>query len=126
MGKNKSLNDVEMDKALVIIGIVAGVFGVVYVLAMTRHRERMAMIERNIPASILTGKEPSSYSTLKFGMLLMGIGAGILLGNILVHQYGFNEGVGYWSMIFLMGGLSLILNFIMERKLQKEKENTAD
>lgn len=116
-----------MDKALTIIGIVTGLFGVVYVLAMTRHRERMAMIERNIPASILSGNnDRGSYPTLKFGMLFMGVGAGILFGNVLVNNLNIAEGVGYWSMIFLLGGLSLILNFIIERKLEKGKENSAN
>lgn len=115
-----------MDKVLVVLGIVAGVFGVVYVLAMTRHRERIAMIERGVDASIFSRKTNDAYSTLKFGMLFMGVGAGILLGNVIVKQYDMSEGVGYWSMIFLLGGLSLILNFFIEQKLEKGKENSAN
>jgi hypothetical protein len=47
----------------------------------------------------------------------VGIGSGILLGDTLEKYYDFNKGTAYLSMVFLLGGISLILNFLIERKM---------
>lgn len=107
-----------MDKVFVVLGIVAGVFGTVYVIVMSRHRERIAMIEKGASASMFSTKS-NSYNTLKFGMLFVGIAVGLLLGNVLEDYYEMNDGVAYLSMIFLFGGISLIANFLLERNLVK-------
>jgi MFS family permease len=112
-----------MDKVLIVVGIVAGIFGIIYVIVMSRHRERLALIEKGVNASIFANKNPTSYITLKLGMLCVGIALGILLGTVLENHYNFTTGVAYWSMIFLLGGISLIINFLIERMLiEKDKE----
>ena len=50
-------------------------------------------------------------------MLFVGIALGIIIGDILHEFYDLSKGPAFLSMIFLFGGLSLILNFIIERKL---------
>ncbi|HEV7381542.1 MAG TPA: DUF6249 domain-containing protein, partial [Dyadobacter sp.] len=86
-----------------------------------RYRERMAMIERNVNASIFTNKSTIS-PTLKFGMLLVGIALGILIGDILHDYYDFNRGTAFSSMTLLFGGISLIINFVIERRLNRKPE----
>lgn len=102
------------------IGFIC-IFGIVYVFLMTRNRERLALIEKGADASIFTGGTRSFYPTLKFGMLFVGIALGILLGNWLDNNYDFSKGVAYLAMIFLLGGISLILNFLIERNLDRHK-----
>ena len=110
-----------MNAVLVSVAAFLGVFGIVYVFLMTRHRERIALIEKGADASIFTDKNQVYYPTLKFGMLFVGIALGILLGNWLDKTYEFSKGVAYLARVFLFGGLSLILNFLIERSLNKSR-----
>lgn len=108
-----------MNGVLIAVSAFLGIFGIIYVFLMTRHRERIALIEKGADASIFTDKNQSVYPTLKFGMLFVGIALGILTGNWLDKSYDFSKGVAYLAMVFLFGGISLILNFLIERHLNK-------
>lgn len=108
-----------MSGVLICVAAFLGIFGIVYVFLMTRHRERIALIEKGADASIFTDKNQAFYPTLKFGMLFVGIAVGILLGNWLDKSYDFSKGVAYLAMVFLFGGISLILNFLIERHLNR-------
>ncbi|WP_026632291.1 DUF6249 domain-containing protein [Dyadobacter alkalitolerans] len=108
-----------MNGVIISLGVFAAIFGIIYVFLVTRHRERIALIEKGANASIFESNSFISYPTLKFGMLFVGVGLGILTGNFLENYYEFNRGTAYLSMTFLLGGISLILNFIIERKMMK-------
>jgi hypothetical protein len=51
-------------------------------------------------------------------MLFVGIALGILAGYGLHQHYGMTEEWAFLSMMFLLGGLALIANFLVERKLK--------
>ncbi|GAB4026967.1 DUF6249 domain-containing protein [Spirosoma gilvum] len=110
----------DVKHILITLGGFASVFGIVYVFLMTRSRERMAMIERGVDASIFSGNNSIS-PTLKFGMLFVGIAIGMIIGNVLYEYYGVGRITSFLSMVFLFGGLSLILNFLIEQRLAKKK-----
>ncbi|HEX7494586.1 MAG TPA: DUF6249 domain-containing protein [Bacteroidales bacterium] len=104
------------------IAFFATVFGIYYVHISTRNKERMALIEKGADASLFnTGKEGQkslfnwNKLTLKIGMLFMGIGFGIIAGSILDSFNIMSDGPGYVSMIFLFGGLSLVLFYLIDR-----------
>jgi hypothetical protein len=103
--------------------IVSGavVFGVLYVFYTTRNRERMALIEKNADPSILKPGSNGSFklSAIKFGMLMMGVGLGILFGSILEATTLIKDEVAYFSMIFLFGGAGLFASYFVGRKLLK-------
>jgi len=104
-----------------VASILAG-FGIIYVFLMTRYRERMAMIEKNVDASLFVSKGNSMSPTLKFGMLFVGIALGILAAEVIHEISDLSHGISILSMIFLFGGISLILNFIIERKLSDKNQ----
>jgi hypothetical protein len=100
---------------LLISGLVfASLFGIAYVFLTTRHRERMSMLEKGHNAAIF--ETSSTGSTLKFGMLFTGIAIGILTGYALNQLTGLEETVAFVSMVFLFGGLSLIINYLIDKK----------
>jgi hypothetical protein len=109
-----------MGPGLVMVAGIIGIFMLGFIFFITRHKERMSMIDKGVDASIFINKSSAISPTLKFGMLLVGLAIGILIGDYL-HFLGMFKGTAFLSMAFLFGGLSLIANFIIERKL-KEKE----
>lgn len=52
-------------------------------------------------------------------MLLIGLGVGILSGNVLVVLFSIKEEVAFFAMTFLFGGLALVLNYIIESRERK-------
>jgi glucan phosphoethanolaminetransferase (alkaline phosphatase superfamily) len=111
----------DVKHIIITVSAFAGIFGIVYIFVITRYRERMAMIERNVDASLFVSKSGESISpTLKFGMLFVGVAIGILAAEILHRNYDVFRGIAMFSMIFLFGGISLILNFLIERKLTRK------
>ncbi|HSL87591.1 MAG TPA: DUF6249 domain-containing protein [Bacteroidales bacterium] len=115
-----------METAIVFIALFAGVFGIMYLYYTTRHKERLALIDKGADASLFnTGKERGNLSfswnkfTLKVGMFLMGIGLGVIAGALFSSMSVLDEGASYVSMIFLCGGLSLVLYYaIFDRKVR--------
>ena len=114
-----------METLVGFIALFATVFGIIYVHYTTRNKERMALIEKGADASLFnTGKEGNKFSygwskfTLKVGMLFMGIAVGIIIGAILTNAGVLNEGASYPSMIFFFGGLSLVLFYLIDRKIK--------
>lgn len=77
----------------------------------------MALIEKGADASLFqTKKTHRSNLTLKFGMLAVGIGIGILVASLIETYTVMDEEVAYPSMIFLFGGLFLVANAMIEKK----------
>jgi hypothetical protein len=112
-----------MGVLIAFIAFFATVFGIYYMSVSTRNKERMALIEKGADASLFnTGKEGQSplfnwnKVTLKFGMLFMGVGFGIIAGAILDSMQVMEVGANYTSMIFLFGGFSLVLFYLIDRK----------
>jgi hypothetical protein len=103
---------------LVSIAAFATVFGIIYTIVITRYRERMSMLEKGVDPSYFASKGPDTRA-LKAGMLCIGIALGLLAGNMLYKTDLLDRVVAYFSMTFLFGGLSLIVNFIVERKLRR-------
>ena len=112
-----------MEPILIPLIVFSSIFGMVYVFLNTRNKERMALIEKGADASLFaTKKNHRSNLTLKFGMLAVGIGIGILIASILESYTVLDEEVAYPSMIFLFGGLFLVGNAMIEKKDKVEKE----
>src|SRR5512138_2389969 len=100
---------------LIPISLFAMVFGIVYLVV--RRKERMALIEKGLTADILNShKRRVVPSSLKWGMLAVGVGLGILIGRILTAYTCLGEEESFFSMVFLFGGFSLILYHFIARR----------
>jgi len=107
---------------LVPLGAFAMVFGIVYLGFTTRNRERMALIERGADPTLFEAKKKATNGTMKSGLFLLGIGLGIVVAYLLTSGGGMEEGAAYPAMIFIFGGLALIVSFLWQRKQEKEDE----
>ena len=106
-----------------IVGIIS-VFGSIplIIFLVHRHKERKALIEKGMDLSTLVGdKKCSTLESLKYGILLVGLAIGILVGNILDQYTGLNEEVSYFSMIFLFGGMALLIFYAIAKKQEEGK-----
>ena len=99
---------------LIPIAFFAMVYGIVYLLV--RRKERVALIEKGADATIFeSSRQPSS---LKWGLLLVGIGTGILLGKVLAVYTTLQEEPAFFSMICLFGGIGLIVYHLIANKFE--------
>lgn len=102
---------------LIPVAFFAMIYGIVYLLV--RRKERQALIEKGLNASIFE-TQVRSLDSLKWGLLLVGIGVGIILGKILGSYTSLEEEPAYFSMICLFGGLALIIYHIIAGKLENQ------
>ena len=113
-----------MEEVLVPLIVFATIFGILYVFFTTRNKERLALIEKGADAKLFkTGGSKSSFgnAVISISLLAVGIGAGILLGNLL-NMAGVDDEVAISSMIFICGGLGLFGGFFVARKFAAEKQ----
>ena len=103
-----------------IIAIIGAVIMVIY-LRKFLNQERMAMIDKGLSPADLQKSREEGFGTLKFALLLIGIGLGFLAGNILESYTNMDNEVAYFSMLFLFGGVGLTIAYVIQKK-NMEKE----
>jgi hypothetical protein len=100
---------------------VVGIFIMIIYLRKYKNEERMALIEKGVSADILAeDKNQGGVSfSLRASLLMIGIGLGFLFGSFLDYNYRMDE-VGYFSMLFIFGGIGLGLAYIIEERKRKK------
>ncbi len=115
-----------MGSEVIIIPIVFGVFfGIFYLYISARNRERLALIEKGAEASIFYSKKKHvtpvwKVIVINLALLLVGIGLGIFIANILSYNMGVADEVAYPGTIFLLAGLGLFAGFFATKKLNQD------
>ncbi|WP_085537535.1 DUF6249 domain-containing protein [Massilibacteroides vaginae] len=122
--------------------VFAAIYGVFELFV--RRKERLAIIEKlseKIDTSAIEGKirfpgfvNNISFSALKAGALLAGVGLGLLVGFFInlgmlqsdayVNEHWFRHdmaGVAYGASVLLFGGIGLIIAFVLEMKITKKQ-----
>ncbi|MEN0004539.1 MAG: DUF6249 domain-containing protein [Bacteroidota bacterium] len=108
------------------IGTFSSLIIWIYMHYTARHKERMALIERDKDASIFKVPSRQRHGSLKVGIVAIMIGFGILLANMLEGS-GMDGTVAYFSMILLFGGSGLILFYMfIYRKRAKAGGDLVD
>ena len=117
-----NIMNVETLGVLIPFAFFALVFGVVYISVTTRNKERLALIEKGADPELFKAKaQPESgHKNMKVGLFLIGIALGILAGYFLAGT-GMQETPAYFSMIFLFGGIALVVSHYLQKK-NPEKE----
>lgn len=111
-----------MENILIPLIIFGAIFGIIYVITTARHKEKMAMIERGADPELFRNKQLkfSQYNLFKYGLFLIGIALGLVVGGILDEVHVIDEVTGYFSSILFFGGLALIVAFLLRKKLDKD------
>ena len=108
---------------LVPLGFFALIFGIVYM----NKKENLAMIDKGMNPKNITAKGPEPFKNLKWGLLLVGAGLGLLLAYFLELYIGDereNEAI-YFALIAIGGGAGLIISYRMEMKELRETRVTG-
>lgn len=115
----------ELVPITLFLGAFAMVFGIRYLL----NKEKMAMIERGINPSV-NKANPQPFLSLKFGLLLVGIGIGLLaalftvrgiFSDEMTHAQEGQAVAIYFGCIGVFGGLGLIISYLVEKKWMDKK-----
>ena len=101
--------------------ISLGAFIMIVYIRKFDNLEKMAIIDKGLdPALFKSTKNWPTSSALRFGLLLIGAGLGLVMGHWLDRAFDMEE-VGYFSMLFIFGGLGLLLAYLIEEKKLKEQ-----
>ncbi|HNW72617.1 MAG: hypothetical protein PHP04_00135 [Bacteroidales bacterium] len=100
---------------LIPVAFFAMIYGIVYLLV--RRKERLALLAKGADASVFESSK-NQPSSLKWGLLLVGIGTGILIGKILAVYTTLAEEPAFFSMVCLFGGIGLIIYHVITRKIE--------
>ena len=122
----------ELMVVLVMLSLMALIFGIFYI----RNRENMALIERGINPRVQQRTLPKPFGSLKYGLLILGAGVGLLAAFLLdisiqhptrtIETYTYKEDYPqiYFALISIGGGLGLVISYLIERKYyDRMKEN---
>ncbi|HEU4496737.1 MAG TPA: DUF6249 domain-containing protein [Flavobacterium sp.] len=100
------------------------VFGIFYLMYSTRNRERLALIEKGVDASIfMKGKRNGTpmwkVFILNFAFLLIGSGLGIFIALLITTYTELNDDAVFPSIIITMAGIGLLIGFNKSKDFDK-------
>ena len=107
-----------MEGVIISLGVFAMVYGIVR-LSLNK-KEHLMLIQAGLDPATFEKNAKPTLSTTKLGMLLVAVGLGILLANIIVKFNWMDRDAAYFSLVFIFGGASLLVSFFMERNQIKE------
>ncbi len=112
---------------LIPIFLFGGTAWVLIVYFNNRSKERMAMIEKGVNPADFKGASPKEWfrtnplSSLKWGLLTMFVGLGLLVATYVHRNFDVPDSI-YLACMLIFGGLALIIfYFIAAKKLKQEQ-----
>jgi hypothetical protein len=103
---------------LIFGGGPALVVAIYYLSRKAKNKERMALIEKGIDASIFMKEETTFHQVLMWGMLLGGIGLGLLLGYVLSVYTPMRQEIIMPILALLFGSFGLIGYYVYRKKTE--------
>ena len=118
-----------MDKTIIpIVGLLIpiigtiGVFTMIVFLRKYDNDEKMAMIAKGITPPQKISHQVNPSHSLRWGFILVGFGVGLLMGSLLESLTGIDGDTAHFSMIFIFGGLGLLLSYFYQMNLDKKNK----
>lgn len=113
-------------EVIVMVVFWAVLFGIAYLYFSTRNKERLALIEKGADASIFVkGRQFTQpiwkVLILNLALLLMGIGAGVMLGGVLSDIGGVDWDIAMPGSIFFLAGTGLLIGFFLTKNMDREE-----
>jgi hypothetical protein len=110
-------------EVLIPLTIFGGGFAMIFGIAYLKTRENLAMVEKGMNPKEQVNR-PAPYKNLKWGLLLLGAGIGLLIAYILDvyllperrHHDDDTIAFVYFALLAIGGGLGLISSYKVEKK----------
>ncbi len=116
-----------MEPVLVVLTIFGSTGLIVWKWIETKHKEKMAMIEKGVSPKDFKGVSISEMfrfsplSSLKWGLLSLFVGAGLMLATWFDQSMYMPDGV-YPASMLTLGGLGLVVFYVIaSRKMRKDQ-----
>lgn len=127
------MNGLEALIPMVAIIFTFGIPGIlIFWWLYTKHREKMRLIEKGLTPDEVKAyfadnniKPKNPYSSLKWGILLTFLGAGIFLANLLEGLYDIQEGVMMGIIVFAAGLGFLVYFSFVNSKLKNQTQDVT-
>jgi hypothetical protein len=104
---------------MVPLALFALIFGIVYL----QKRESLAMLDKGFNPKVKESR-PAPYTNLKWGLLLLGSGLGLMIAYFITRMLSDEENPALWfAFIAMGGGLGLVTSYRIEKKEWLEKES---
>lgn len=103
---------------IISLGAFAMIYGIVHLVI--RKKERLMLIQAGLDPGTFEKNSKPTLTTVKLGMLMVAVGLGVLLANIIVTLSLMDSDAAYFSLVFLFGGISLLVSYFLERRQMKE------
>ena len=100
----------------------------VYWTVTSKHKEKMAMIERGIaPDENASDRQPNRYGSLRNGILMIGLAIGTIAGIFLARtmREEYEMFLIIVAMIVVCGGIALTSYFFISKKLMEQEEKNS-
>lgn len=118
-------------EALIPITMFAGGFAMIFGIYYLKTKENLAMVEKGMNPKDKINR-PAPFRSLKWGLLLLGAGMGLLTAFIIdtsmfaytSRQHHDSLPALYFSLIGIGGGLGLVVSYIVEKKYWYDKNGT--
>ena len=98
--------------------ISLGAFVMVVYLRKFENIERMSIIDKGLSPDLFRSNKVAP-TTIRWALLLIGVGIGFLMGYFLDGMFDMEE-VGYFSMLFIFGGIGLGSAYFLEERRMKQ------
>ena len=117
-------------EVLIPLTMFAGGFAMIFGIYYLKTRQNMAMIEKGMNPKEFANR-PAPYKNLKWALLLIGAGVGLLLAYLIdimllrsiAHQHD-NPAI-YFSLIAIGGGVGLFGSYQIEKKWWDENKSDS-
>jgi hypothetical protein len=112
------------EEVLIPITMFMSTAAVLIIWLVTRHRERVSMIEKGLTSEEIKAMyhreiKRDPLASLKWGLMAVLAGAAILLGNYLHVQFNVDEGA-IFGLVLLFVGIGLVMFYsIASKKLNQ-------
>lgn len=116
-----------MEPVLVVFIVFGSTGLIIWKFFESRHRERMAMIEKGVnpkefkATSLRDVFRLNPLSSLKWGLLAMFVGIGILIAARLEQVFFWHDSI-YPASMLISGGLALVIFYAIAARKTKEEE----